>query len=499
VDDIINDQILDELPESLILLDDEGKVLYYNKGAASLEQLTQKPFKKGVDFTELVSLERKETVTNILKTVRSNRILQVSEAEYKDASGRSYFFEVTYKPIQIGGTNQINICVISHDITHHKTFEKKSIQLLEEITRLIEDANALIFSVDSREYITEWNKECIRLTHYEKNEVLAQKIGLVIDEQSQQDFAAVFKNVISGASVSNQEFLIRTKDQNRVTVLVNATPKFTSSKNVVGALFVGQDITELSQYRFSLEEKVKDRTEELKQALAKEKELVELKNKFVSVASHEFKIPLSAIDSSVSFLKGSSSLPPEERLRLNNIETQVGHMKSLLEDVLTIKKSDDNKLKATYKKINLIDFLNKLSDEVVEGSRNTHEIHKQFSSPEIMIDSDEKLLRNIFLNIMSNAIKFSPQRNSINLSVDLIGSKIQIKVADQGIGIDEQDLKRVFEPFNRGSNASEIKGTGLGLSIVKRAVETLSGTLDVNSALNKGTTVTVLFNQYQSP
>ena len=486
-----NDMILNQLSDCVIIVDADEKILYYNDEAMKYCHLTRKPLQKGVPLTELVSQERKEIVRQILKQVRTNKTIQTSEAEYKDASGRSFFFEVTYNPIVNEANEPEAVCIVSHEITHHKAFEKRSIQLIGELTSLIENANALIFSVDSREYVTEWNKECIRVTHYEKNEVLAQKVNELIDSGSRQNFDKLVKTVLSGEAISNQELMIKTKDDGSLIVLVNATPKVSQSKHVVGVLFVGQDITELSEYRQSLEEKVKDRTEKLKEALEKEKELVDLKNRFVSVASHEFKMPLSSIDSSVNFLKTNTSLRQDDVSKLENIETQVGFMKSMLEDVLTFKKGEENKLQANYQQIDLVTFLGKIIGEVAASSRHSHELRAQFNQPSMIMDSDEKLLRNVFLNVLSNAVKFSPGKKLVEIIVNASDEKIEVKIRDQGIGIDEKDLKRVFEPFNRGSNVSEIKGTGLGLSIVKRAVETLGGSLAIESALNKGTTITI--------
>jgi PAS domain S-box-containing protein len=490
---VTNEEILNQLPESMLLLDEEGRVIFFNEGARKFSNLV--PIRKGASIVDIVSKDRQEIVRNIIKQVRSKKVSQVSEAEYIDQSGRSYFFEITYSPVQTEESGKMQICVIVHDITHHKTFEKKSIELLNEFTSLIENANALIFSVDSREYITEWNKECIRVTKYEKNEVLAQKAITVIDETSHPDFASVFNSVINGTAISNQELLIKTKAENPITILVNATPKISISKNVVGVMFVGQDITELSQYRSSLEEKVKDRTESLKLALEKERELVDLKNRFVSVASHELKMPLSTIDSSVNFLKASLALNSEDLQRVTNIEKQVTHMKSLLEDVLTVKKADEKKLQADYKTLNITDFLNNLIEEVAAGFKHSHSVERKFDSSSILIESDEKLLRNIFLNLLGNAMKFSPGEKSIRLNVEQREGKVIIAVIDNGIGIAAQDMTKIFEPFNRGSNASDIRGTGLGMSIVKRAVEAIEGSLTVESELNKGTTVTVTINQ----
>lgn len=490
--------ILNQLTESMVIVDAEDRIVFFNKGAERYEHLARIPLKIGALISELVSTERRDIVSTLIKQVKSNRKSQTTEAEYKDARGNSFFFEITYNPIITESNVLEHICIVFHEITHLKTFERRSIQLIKELSSLIENANALIFSVDSREYITEWNKECTRVSGHEKNEVLAQKVHTKLDERCLPSFKSLMERVLMGESMSNQELLLKTKSHETITLLVNATPKFNSANNVIGVLIVGQDVTELSQYRESLEEKVKDRTEKLKQALEKEKELVDLKNRFVSVASHEFRIPLSAISSYVKGLKTNKTLRKKDLQNIASIENQVAHMRKLLDDILTVKKGETNVLKVSYTEIDIVEFINKLIEEALENAQHSHKVKTAFSSPIIRMQSDEKLLRNIFLNIISNAIKFSPTQEDVFVSITQANSEVVISVKDKGIGITEADRHKIFEPFHRGSNVAGIKGTGLGLYIVKKAVDTLKGKLEIESAENKGTTITVKLDKAQT-
>ncbi len=488
-----SDAILNQLSDSLVVLDGKDKILFFNQGIERFRHLVRKQPQKGESFVDIVSAEREEVVKTIIRQVRKSRKPLTTEAEYKDTTGRSYFFEVTYTPIIADQHDSDQICVVGHEITHQKTFERKSVQLIQELSDVLENANALIFSIDSRDYVTEWNKECVKATGTEKNDVYTKKIYGYLDERCHEQFRILVTKVLEGASVSNEEILVKSKEGHARTVLVNATPKFNTAKNVIGILVVGQDITELSEYRKSLEEKVKDRTEKLKQALDKEKELVEIKNRFVSVASHEFRIPLSSIGGYVKAIKTNPDLRDIDLVNCEALEKQVAHMKSLLDDVLTIKKAENHALTAKVNPLEIVQFLKKLVEEVLGNANYSHKVLTTFSEPEIEIESDEKLLRNIFLNLLSNAIKFSPSCPEVSLSVNNIGDSIEIKVEDGGIGISEEDLQKLFEPFRRGSNASEIKGTGLGLYIARKAVETLRGEMQIRSTINKGTTITVIF------
>jgi PAS domain S-box-containing protein len=488
---IASENILNQVSDLMIILDVNDNIIFFNNITLKYQHLFKTHFQKGTHFISAIPAERQEIVKTIIDQVRKNRKPLTSEAEYHDSPGRAYFFEVTYNPIITESDKVEQICIVAREISHQKTFERKSVQLIQELSNLIENANALIFSVDSRQYITEWNKECIRVTGNEKNEVFARQIYNYLDDKSQEDFQRLMKKVLTGEPVSNQELLVKNKTGDITTVLMNATPKFNSVHNVIGVVLVGQDVTELSEYRKSLEEKVKDRTEKLKQALEKEKELVEIKNRFVSVASHEFRIPLSSIGGYVKAIKSNPHLREIDMVNFDAIEIQITHMKKLLDDILTIKKDETNTLKARYQPIELVGFLKKMADEVLGNANHSHRIVASFSKPSLEFESDEKLLRNISLNLLSNAIKFSPGQTEIMMSVTQADGQIEIKVQDRGIGITDEDLIKIFEPFHRGSNVLNIKGTGLGLYIVKKAVDTLEGTMEINSGVNAGTTITI--------
>jgi signal transduction histidine kinase len=276
-------------------------------------------------------------------------------------------------------------------------------------------------------------------------------------------------------------------------VLFNVTPKVNATGQVIGATFLGQDITELSEYRRSLEKKVEERTEKLKTALEKEKELVEIRNKFVSIASHEFKMPLASITSTVSALLAHKTIGQEGREQLESIDQQVRYMKATLEDVLDTAKTREAKIIARLRPLNIVMSLQTIITEVMAGTKFTHMVVTDFPQPTVLVASDDKLLRNIFINLLSNAIKFSPDQNEIFVSTATNQKFVTVVVKDFGIGISDQDLEAIFEPFHRGMNATEIPGTGLGLSIVKKAIETLGGEFSIDSKLGKYTEISVRF------
>lgn len=479
--------IIHHLNDPIFILDRNGQILFYNEACKRLQRLARSEISTGVFFTEIVSKERKEVAAALISQVVDDSITETVEAEYRDRDGRQSYFQVTYSPIrQTEGEN--NVLVIIHDITPQKTFERKSVRLLREFQEIIENANAMIFSTDSRQYVTEWNRECVRVTHYEKNEILAKKLtGIGLDESAGQ-ITDVLNRVLSGEPIYNFELTIRNKELAPLTILVNVTPKLNDKNDVVGALFVGQDITELTSYRLSLEQQVRDRTEKLKRALEKERELVTIKDRFVSIASHELRSPLLSIENCVRTIRKTDRLYDKEIQLLDNIDKQVDLMKNLLEDILTLERQEVQKLKAHYQSFNLLSFLEELTDEVLSNHKHSHRVEKIFSEEAILVTCDNKLLRNIYINLLVNAIKYSPDNRTIELSVSLQpDGYVRIAVQDRGIGIPAVELEKILEPFTRGSNVEGIKGTGLGLSIVKRAVDVLGGRVHLESTVNQGT------------
>lgn len=234
---------------------------------------------------------------------------------------------------------------------------------------------------------------------------------------------------------------------------------------------------------------------ELQEANLKIQEHADLKNRFVSMASHEFRTPLANIAFSAGFIRSHfNKLEPKNIIsKLEGIETHVTHMAALLDDVLTIGKADAVKLEVNKNSLNLTDFLTKICQEVQTANNNAHQLHVTMNeSVPPRLHTDEKFLRNIFINLLSNAIKYSGDSKDVYINVYADVANTYFEFRDQGIGIASQDVDKIFEPFYRTNTVENIKGTGLGLSIVKRAADLLGAKIDVRSEIGKGSTFTVV-------
>lgn len=492
------ESIVNQLSDSIILIDPRGDIRFYNSVASMNRVLAHRPLKVGKSLYDTISPERKELIQFLVETVVSYSSPQTIDAECKHPNGYSLFYDLTISPVHNDTRELHQICIVARDVTSQKSTDRKTSDLLHELSSLIENAHSMIFGVDASGYITEWNTESTLLTGYPKEEVLARRVEMLVEKVDQGILLDTLNEISNGVAVSGRVFNLYNKTGHTPTLLFNVTPKVNTHGMVIGATFMGQDITELSAYRSSLEKKVKERTEKLKQALEKEKELVEIRNKFVSIASHEFKIPLASITSVITDLLVRKGVKPSERRKLKSVHQQVTYMKAMLDDVLNTAKIHETKIVPRVEPLNIVSFIQRIIMEVVTGTQCTHNVVTDFPFPVVYIESDDKLLRNIFINLISNAIKYSPDQKEIFVSISRENEFVVVTIKDLGIGIGTQDLTRIFDPFVRGRNTEKIPGTGLGLSIVKKAIHALNGMFTIKSKLNEGTTFIVKLKQLKT-
>ena len=266
---------------------------------------------------------------------------------------------------------------------------------------------------------------------------------------------------------------------------------------------ISHDIRKLNG---ELESKVEERTlilkealqrleqsqEELSESLDKERQLNEIKTRFVSMASHEFRTPLSTILSSATLV---SKYPTTDEFdkrekHIRRIRDSVNHMNELLEDFLSLGKLEEGKVGITITRFNMKDFLDDVIDEMKAQLKKDQHISLSYTGENLFI-TDKRMLKNILLNLLSNAIKFSGEGKTIQVETDNIDVELEITVKDQGLGIPEEDQPHLFGTFFRAKNVSNIQGTGLGLPIVKRYVGLLGGQIHMESRLDVGTRFTI--------
>ncbi|MBX2828295.1 MAG: PAS domain-containing sensor histidine kinase [Flavobacteriaceae bacterium] len=253
------------------------------------------------------------------------------------------------------------------------------------------------------------------------------------------------------------------------------------------------DITERKNYTQNLERTVRERTSQLTEALEKEKELNELKTKFLSLVSHEFKTPLSGILTSATLIGKytEGAQQPKREKHLKTIQNKVKYLNNIINDFLSIERLESGKVNYKFSKFPL----SKVVNEVIYDANSNLKEGQRILYPEqvdtIEIDFDEKILVLVLTNLVNNAVKYSPENTEIKLVVIPENEALMISVIDEGIGIPMKEQKFIFDRYFRAENALTDQGTGIGLNIVQSHLENLGGSINFSSEEGKGSTFTI--------
>lgn len=306
----------------------------------------------------------------------------------------------------------------------------------------------------------------------------------------------------SDGSVFPAEISLSYYHQNGALFVVAYIIDITFKKEAEQTLLEQKD--RIEQLNAQLEQKVADRThalmatlhqleqskDELAKALAAERELGELKSRFVSMASHEFRTPLSAVLTSASLIeKYPGSDQQDKRFRhIQRIKSSVNHLNDILEEFLSVGRLEEGRVEAHWSAVDVPALVGEVVADLNGMLKAGQTIQTQFACTKT-VQSDPSLLRKILVNLLSNAVKYSAENQSIRLNADCLETVLQITIRDNGIGISPEDQKHLFERFYRAKNATNFAGTGLGLHIVAKYLELLGGTIDLTSQLGSGTTV----------
>jgi two-component system sensor kinase FixL len=265
----------------------------------------------------------------------------------------------------------------------------------------------------------------------------------------------------------------------------------------------------LKEYAAHLEELVEERTQKLKDmvkalerakedvslSLEKEKELSQLKSRFVSMASHEFRTPLSAIQLSASLIEKYAQPFTNENItkHVNKIKNAVGNLTTILNDFLSLEKLEAGKVEPSFTNFDLVKLAEEITEEMQIVAKQNQNIIYQHTGTSSMVHLDPNLLKNCVFNLVSNAVKYSGENTFIEFNTEINDKNCVVTIKDNGIGIPEADQKHLFEAFFRAHNTGNIPGTGLGLNIVARYTALMNGAVEFKSDVNQGTLFTITF------
>lgn len=390
-----------------------------------------------------------------------------------------------------------------------ETFNRDS-RIFELLTEAVSEG---IVVVNSRQEIVSTNSSLNEMFGYDKGELIGEKLDILIPTRFKPNHTSHFSGFMAHSEKrqmgQGRHLFGSMKDGTEFPVEVGLSPFDIYGERYVMALVI--DITirkqqeeKIRQLNNRLEEKIKERTKELEktidrlsseierrkeaenkmhESLQKERELNELKTKFLSLVSHEFKTPLSGIHSSAT-LAGKYTQTDQQDKRFKHIKTiqnKVKYLNNILDDFLSIERLETGKVSYKFSTFPI----SKVINEVIYDANMLLKAGQRINYPDgidsIVISFDEKILELAFTNLLNNAIKYSSENSVININVNQDSDHLLIRVDDQGIGIPKKEQKFIFNRYFRAENALLNQGTGIGLNIVKSHLENLGGTITFTS------------------
>lgn len=399
----------------------------------------------------------------------------------------------------------------------------------DQVIALFEFATEGIILTNKKGEIILINPAALKLFNYEKEELLGKSIETLIPwrfHHAHLQYRKAFNEQPANRTMGHgRNLFARTKDGREFPVevslsyyrqddtlfviafIVDITQRKRSEQSMLDQRAQLEKITaDMRKLNAELETKVEQRTRilqealkeleksqrEVNEALNKEREMNEIKSRFVSMASHEFRTPLSTVLSSAALISRYTKEDEQDKRdkHIKRIKDSVKHLNELLEDFLSLGKLDEGRIKAETSAFNVQEFLEDLIDEMKSTQKEGQLIDQHYSGGKEFV-TDKRLLKNILINLLGNAIKFSAEGSVITLDIREQNDYLMLSVKDEGVGISEEDQRHLFSSFYRGKNAVNIEGTGLGLHIVKRYIDLLKGSIRLESSMNSGTTVFV--------
>lgn len=384
------------------------------------------------------------------------------------------------------------------------------------LTAVIENAIDGIITINERGIIESINPSACRLFLYRPEEVIGQNISMLMPSPDRERHDDYIRNYLTSGVPHiigyGRDVLGRKKDGNIFPFRLGVSEvQYENTRIFAGFIHdlshQKEAESRLMQYTQHLEELVKDRTqslndtiqaltlakEEVSTSLEKEKELGQLKSRLLSMASHEFRTPLSAIQLSASLIEKYAQEDHETKIarHTHKIKSAVGNLTNILDDFLHVEKAEADKVALTWSVFDIDTFCREITSEMKMLAKKNQVIVYKHSDENKLVRLDKNLVRNCIINLISNAIKYSGDNTKIDFCTAIQDGIVTLTVKDNGIGIPEEEQKHLFEAFFRAQNTGNIPGTGLGLNIVARYVNLMGGSISFYSELNKGTSFTI--------
>jgi PAS domain S-box-containing protein len=372
---------------------------------------------------------------------------------------------------------------IAHDISEFKRIEQELNDSREDYRTLAEAAHDYIFVMDSDGLMSYANRYACQALGLDPERVVGMSAVRFFPESFSTELLQMAGEV---REIDSPVYMEGSFWQNERELWLGTwlVPVHDSFGKLISILGIARDISD--------QRKTDDA---LRRALENEKQINQMRSNFFSMTSHQFRTPLSTILLTVELLKkyGARFDDAKRWEQLNRIEEAGERLHALLENILVISRVESGQLRMVPKDFDVVELCKRIIQELLSNDREAHPLEFSTTDDLIMVHSDSEVIGRVVENLVSNALKYSPNGSPVSVKMSREDQVIILEVKDQGIGIPEADQKRLFQPFQRAGNTEGIQGTGIGLTIVKKSVELLNGHVYMRSKEGQGTTFVIRF------
>lgn len=510
-------------PEFIAVMKQDGlRIIYVNESGAKLfgYKNAHSLINKKSPFVRNQSLSPKE-LKNVYKKIETEGIYS-AEVQYLNKNKKPFWGKLQVNAFGAGQEKYLLVQI--EKIDRAIIAEERLIKEKNRFGALLNYASIAVVIVNETRDIILMNPFALKLFGYKLTEIIGKKIETLIPEASRKkhirQHKKYFESPANREMAPGRELLALKKDGSKIPVEISLGTY--NTENEIYVISYISDISvrkqreeEIKKLNTELEKKIELRTKELdiivrkleqkvketedadtelKKLLSREKELNQLKSRFVSIASHEFRTPLSTILSSAFLLQKyiHSEDQPKRDKHIERITSSVNLLTDILNDFLDVGKIEEGKVTLNFSQVEICLKTNETITELksILKKGQTITCHQKGN---IIAWLDPTIFMHILMNLLSNASKFSPENTAIEITIQKKRHYLQLVIKDNGIGIPKEDQQHLFERFFRASNVANIQGTGLGLHIVKKYVELMGGSIQCLSELEKGTSFIINF------
>lgn len=471
-------------PRAILMLDLEGNVKIWNPAAEQMFGWTETEL---LNHPSPIPLDEPlEDSTTLKNSVLQGKTFTRVELQCQRKNGILIDIIFSAAPLLDSSGRISGLVAVIADITE----QKQNAELLRLLQSVVVNTNDSVIVTEAEPIdepgprILYVNEAFTQITGYTLDEVIGKTPRILQGPKTDQKELNKVRRALSCWESITVEVINYRKDGSEFWNEFNLFPVADAKGRYTHWIAVQRDTT------------ARKRSDEIRLALEREKELNSLKTRFFSMASHEFRTPLSTALAAAQVLENSQDTwyDTEKRLRnLRRIQESVRNMVQLLDDILTISRAEAGNLTFNPKPLDLKDYCYHFIEDMRLSAGTKHSLIFKCLGGSKLVSLDEKLLHSILSNLLSNAIKYSPQGGIVSLILEFEPNIVTLTVQDQGIGIPLEDQKQLFEPFHRGRNARTIPGTGLGLVVVKKCIDLHQGSIQIMTEVGKGTTCLVQF------